>query len=164
MTNIEAGDRRRATALVCHWGSSDVDGYNAVIAEAQEANRITPLIIEVVGLHSHIASLLLTRDGRACCTGAINRIASVESNGNTEADHCLDDCGRAARLVIAYDTRDLDGINSALRAAVETDRVNPLILSILSLYQSVVPQIYSEVGLSVLRKSVVGWAAREDEL
>lgn len=154
-----ASDRRRATALVCHWGRNNIDGVNAVITEAQDVDRITPMIIEILSLHSEVATILLTEDGIACSSQEAHRIATAALDGRD--DPVSHDCHRAGRLMFAYAKPDLDEINAVLREAVEANRATELILALLELYRHILPQAYTELGLRVLGRSILEWAAKE---
>ena len=115
MTNPHAGDCRRATALVCHYGNSDLGGVNEILKEAVAVNRVTPLITSVLDLYESMGPLLHTRDGLACLTPMIYSLAEKEDGDQ--------DCRRAALLVIRHDRRDAPGINAVLKEAAEADPV-----------------------------------------
>ncbi len=150
-----AADCRRATSLVIHYGRQDVDGVNAVIREAADVDRVTLLIANVVDLHHQIVPVLLTPDGIACLSQLVYALSEDQ-----DAD---EDCRRAARLVIAHSLRDLDAVTAVLTEARNADRVTEILLAVMSTYRSYVPQLYSDVGLSVLQRSVIDFAAREDQ-
>ena len=154
MTNPHAGDCRRATALVVHYGSNDLGGVTEILKEAVTVNRVTPLITSVLDLHESVVPLLLTCDGLACLT---QMIYSLAENEDTDQD-----CRRAARLIICHDQRDAPGINAVLTDAATADRVTELVVGLLSLNSSLVPLLYSPLGLQVLQRSILNWAAQED--
>lgn len=154
MTDPHAGDCRRATALVCHYGNQNLDGVNEILKEAVTVKRVTPLITSVLDLHESIGPLLHTPDGLACLTQMIYSLAEKEDGDQ--------DCRRAALLVIRHDRRDAPGINTVLKDAAEADRVTELVVGLLSLYSSLMPMLYSQLGLEVLQRSILNWAARED--
>lgn len=154
MTNPTAGDQRRATALAVHYGHDRLDGVNAIIAEASEAERIVPLIAAILNMHHLVVPILLTRDGLACLTKMIYTLA--------EGEDVHEDCARAARLVVAHSEQDLDATHAVLADTAEADRASELILGLLTLFSSTIPILYSEVGLHVLERSILDWAARED--
>ncbi|GJF17740.1 hypothetical protein NGTWS0302_16920 [Mycolicibacterium cyprinidarum] len=154
MTIHEAADQRRATALVCHYGRNNLDGINAILAEASEADRVVPLIGATLSLHAHIVPILYTEDGLACLTHMIYALAE-----DPEVD---EDCARAARLAVAHSEQDATATNAVLAAAAHADRATQLITAILTLFSSTVPTLYSELGLKVLERSILNWAARED--
>ena len=153
MTNPHAGDCRRATALVCHHGNQNLDGVNEILKEAVTVNRVTPLITSVLGLHESMP-LLHTPNGLACLTQMIYSLTD-----NEDGDQ---DCRRAALLVIRHDRRDAPRINAVLKEAAEADRVTELVVALLSLYSILMPMLYSQLGLQVLQRSILNWAARED--
>lgn len=154
-----AADRRRATAMVVHWGRHNFDGFNALLAEAREASRVTAMVVEILALHSEVVPVLLTEDGIACATGEIRRVAEISDEDTS--DPGMADIRRAARLMFAYAKPDADWINRLLQEAVDADRAVDLVMSLLELYRRVIPQVYSEVGLNVLGRTILQWAADE---
>jgi hypothetical protein len=155
-----AADRRRATALVCHYGRGSFEGWNAVVAEAADLGRVTALVIELVALHADVVPVLLTKDGVACVSDAIYRI--VTAPAQTDEDPAVEDCRRAGRLMFAYAEDKLAEINAVLREAVDLGRATELVVAVLEMYRRHVPQMYSPLGLQVLERSILSWAMRED--
>lgn len=157
----QPGDRRRATALVCHWGHANIEGYNAVVREAQEANRVTALMWEVLALHSEVAPILLTDDGIACASQDVYKVATIPIADDEKPG--IGDCRRAAQLMFGYAQQDVGEINAVLHEAVDLGRATELLMALLELYRRVIPQMYTDLGLNVLGKTVLQWAAREQE-
>ena len=153
MTTVTAADNRRATTLVCHYGHDNLEGVTAVLQETVEANRVTKLIISILDLHRGITPILLTQDGLACLTQMIYSAAD-----ETTQDQ---DCRRAARLIICHNERDTDGINTVLNEAADAERVSELLVGLLSLFSNFLPILYSQLGLEVLQRIILDWAARE---
>ena len=152
MTNHEAGDGRRATSLVVHFGHTYLEGINAILAEAVETNRVTPLFVAVLDLHAGIIPILITEDGLACVSHMVYTLTKDDDT----------DTARAAQLITARDQQDADAFNALMRQAADTSRVTELLLAVLTVFRTVVPQLYSKLGLEVLQQSVLNWAARED--
>ncbi len=73
------------------------------------------------------------------------------------------DCRRAACLVTHHGRDNLEGINAILQEAVETDRVTPLIIAVLDLYQFLIPELRTEFGMKIMSDAVVRLATRESE-
>lgn len=155
------GDRRRATALLCHWGTHNIEGINAVIGEAKEANRIGLLLHEILALHSELAPVLLTEDGIACASHEAYKVATIPIAD--DEDSGVGDCRRAAQLMFGYAQQDASEISSVIDEAIHLDRVTELFLTLLELYRRIIPQLYTELGLQVLGRTVLQWAAREQE-
>ncbi len=156
MTNPDAADNRRATALVCHYGRHNIDGFNAVLEETADEDRGTELIGAVLALHAQVIPILLTGDGLACLTGAIY-------TRRDDPDYS-DGIRNAARLVTADSEGNIDDLNEALREATTSDwGVTYLVFSVLSMFSTLVPILYSELGLRTLERSIIDWAAREDQ-
>lgn len=154
MTNPIAGDQRRATALTVWYGHTDLDGVNTVLQEAAEIDRVRQLVLGILDLHAHVVPILLTGDGLACLTQMIYS-ATEDQDGDP-------DCARAARLIVAHSERDTTAYKAVLQDAAEADRVADTIVGILGVFRAFVPLLYSELGLAVLQRSILDWAARED--
>lgn len=71
------------------------------------------------------------------------------------------DCRRAAALVAHHGNNNVDGINAVLQEAAEADRVTQLFLAILDLYQTIVPALYTKLGMQALSQTVLDIANRE---
>lgn len=154
MTNPIAADNRRATALVCHFGRQNMEGVNAVLAETIEERRITPLIVALLELHANVIPVLLTPDGMACFTAAVYVLANDEGLSA--------DARQAVQLILSHNDQNDQEFNHVLRAAADAGQVTELIVSLLSLFCTLMPILYSELGLQTLERSILDWAARED--
>lgn len=155
MTNHAATDCRRASALVVHYGTEQHDGVNEVLKESTESGRATEFIIAVLQLFQNVVPQLVTELGMACLSDTILRLAKDE-----DADP---DCRRAAQLIAHHGNANVSGINTVLSHACEADRVTPLILAVLHLYSITVPAVFTALGLSALQRSVLDFAALEDQ-
>ena len=67
-----------------------------------------------------------------------------------------DDCRRAAAIVVHHARADLEGINAILQEADECDRVTQLFLAVLDLYQTLLPELRTEVAMKLLS----AWVSR----
>ncbi len=61
-----------------------------------------------------------------------------------------DDCRRAAAIVVHHARSDVEGINAILREAAEADRVTPLFVAVLDLYQTLLPELRTEPAMKLL--------------
>lgn len=152
MTEITPADNRRATALVCHFGRQNTAGLNAVFLETTEADRPVELIQAVLALHAGVIPILFTPDGLACASQMIHSLTTDDDA----------DTRRAAKLITAHDQRDDDAFDATLLQAAEAGRCTQLLISVLNTFRTVVPVLYSEIGLQTLERSIITWAARED--
>jgi hypothetical protein len=155
MTNPLAADCRRATALAVHYGNQDVDGVNSVLVEAIELDRAAELIVAVLELHAQVIPILLSGDGLACLTQMIHSL----SQGRDGDDP---DCARAARLIVAHSEHNFDAYDAVLLEAGDAEGITKTFMAILATFRAFVPLLYSELGLTVLQRSILDWAARED--
>lgn len=155
MTETNAADNRRATTLAVHYGRQDQAGVDAVLAEALQADRITPLITAVLDLHAGIVPTLHTPDGQTLLAQMLHDLAA-DRDGDP-------DCARAARLIVAHSEGNADGCTTVLREAADADRVAETIVGVLAVFRAYVPVLYGELGLSVLQRNIIGWAAREED-
>lgn len=78
-----------------------------------------------------------------------------------EKSDTRDDCQRAAALVIHHARADLDGINAVLQEAAEADRATQLYLALLDLYQYLVPEVRTELGMKMLGDTVTRLAGMD---
>jgi hypothetical protein len=93
-------------------------------------------------------------DGLACLTQMVRALA--------EDPNADPDCRRAARMIVAHNDRDVAGFNAVLDEVAATHRGSELLIGMFAVYSAFVPQLYSELGLSVLQSSVIHWAAQEE--
>lgn len=153
--STNSADSRRATALVVHYGRSNSDGMTAVLDEAANVGRAMELVAAVLNLHSHVVPVLLSADGLACLTQMVYRMAD-------DAELVGEDLARAARLVTAHSEQDMAAIAELLPPGTTAEQAAQAASGLLALYISVVPFLYSELGLSVLERNILDWAAREE--
>jgi hypothetical protein len=73
-----------------------------------------------------------------------------------EKSDARDDCRRAAALVIHHARGDVDGINAILQEAAEADRVTQLFIAVLDLYQTLLPELRTQVAIGLLSN----WVAK----
>lgn len=73
-----AGDCRRAAALVAHNSQGNIDGFNAVLREAAEADRVTPLFSALLDLFEFLLPELRSEAGIATLRQGIARLAGYE--------------------------------------------------------------------------------------
>ena len=79
----------------------------------------------------------------------------------TDLNPTAADCRRAAALISHHGQSNLVGVNAVLQEAVEADRITPLILGMLDLYQTIVPVIYTRLGMQALSAAVIDLARAE---
>lgn len=152
-TETTPGDTRRAIAIVCHHGAQDITGVNAILREADNAGRVPNLVTAVLSLHRDVAPQLLTKDGEACM---VNTVASFAHNEGQPVD-----LRRGASVIMNFADDYLEGATETVNEALQGGHVTELLLSILSIYVTVLPQLYSPLGLRSLRRDVANWAAQE---
>ncbi len=61
-----------------------------------------------------------------------------------------DDCRRAAAIVVHHARVDVEGVNAILREAAEADRVTPLFVAVLDLYQTLLPELRTPAAMKLL--------------
>lgn len=76
-----AGDRRRAAAAVVHYAKHNLDGINAVLQEAAEADRITPMFLALLDVYDQMVPELRTDLGMSFLSSHIMRMAGMEEGG-----------------------------------------------------------------------------------
>ena len=97
---------------------------------------------------------LYTVDGLACLTELVYTLAGDE--------HADPDCRRAARMIVAHSSGDVDGFNAVIDEVAESHRGSELLIGMYAVFSAFVPVLYGEAGLSVLQRSGLHWAAEEE--
>jgi hypothetical protein len=155
MTNhLYVSDCRRATALVTHYGRGNLAGINEALREAVEVDRVTPLLMAVLDLYDNLMPVLVAPLGMKC-------IADTVAVTAREAED--DELRRAAQLVGAHASSDVDAMNAVLMEAKQAERITQLFFSVMILYGMLVPAIYTRPGLHALQQVIVDLAAVEAE-
>lgn len=91
------------------------------------------------------------------------RKGSIMTNDLTpeQVSELAGDRRRAAAAVVHYGRNNYDGVNAVLREAAEADRVSPFILALLDMYDQLVPELRSELGMSFMSSHVLRIAGME---
>ncbi len=150
--NLYVSDCRRATALVTHYGRGNIAGINEALREAVEVDRVTPLLMAVLDLYANLMPVLVAPLGMKCLADTVVLTAQEAEN---------DDLRRAAHLVAAHSTSDVDAMNAALAEAKESERITQLFFSVMDLYGMLVPALYTRPGLRALQGVIVDLAGVE---
>jgi hypothetical protein len=153
MTNPHAGDCRRATALVCHHANGNADGVGEILRSTVECDRVTETILATLDFYQAVVPMFITTFGMQALSEVVNNLALKDTDPDRQ---------RAARLIAHHANYNVDGINSVLQSAAQADRVTQLILAILDLYEILLPQLQTPLGLRCLEQSVVELAMKEN--
>lgn len=148
---ITPADKRRAVAIICHHGNNDTEGVNAVLREADAANRVVPLITTVLDVHQDAVPQLVTEAGLACISDFVLGLANYSRDADTR---------RAATLIAHHGNGNTEGVRDVLIDA--SDHATKLIMSVLSLYTTICPLLYTPLGLHLLQPAAARWAGQED--
>lgn len=136
-TPTNAGDYRRAAALISHHRDDSSEGIAAIIDEAHAAGRDTMLLLATLALHELFMSELRTPAGRALLANWVQAVAHL--------DDAATPVWRAARVIDAYGRKDGPAINDEITAA-GTDA--PLMFrSVMDLYDELLPELSSPAGM-----------------
>jgi hypothetical protein len=155
VTNPLAGDCRRASALVLNYGRRDHAGVNAILQESAEADRVTDLILATLTLFQSVVPILITDYGMHAMGQVILGLAQ---------DRDGDDNVRRAAALVAHDgNSNVQGINAILQEASETTGISELILNVMHLYATILPSLFTPLGLDTLQRNVLDLAAKENE-
>jgi hypothetical protein len=153
MTNPHAGDCRRATALVCHHGNGNPDGVNEILRSTVECDRVTETIVAVLDFYQAVVPMFITTFGMQALSEVVNNLASRDTDPDRQ---------RAARLIAHHAKANVDGINQVLQSAAQANHGTQLIIAILNLYEILLPQLQTPLGLRCLEQSVVELAVKEN--
>lgn len=153
MSNLLAGDCRRASALAVHYGAQSPQGVDQILRESVEVGRVTPTIEAALSLFQIAVPEFMTGLGLAALSEVILGMAQ-----DSESDP---DLRRAAGIIAHHGNNNADGFNSVLVEAKNTDRVTELILAVLHLYMTVAPVLFTPLGLRALEENVMRLAVEE---
>jgi hypothetical protein len=151
--NPAAGDCRRATALVSHHAHGSLPGVNEILRSAVECDRVTPTILATLDFYQAVVPMFITMFGMQALSEVVNSLALDDPD---------QDRRRAARLIAHHANDNVTEMNLVLQAAATVDRVTQMILGLLDLYEILLPQLHTPLGLRCLEKSVVDLAAAEE--
>lgn len=73
------------------------------------------------------------------------------------------DARRAAAIITHFGRGEWPGVEAILREAGEVQRGTQLLLGVLALYDEIIPELRTEVGLSILSAHVVRLAGMEHD-
>lgn len=77
-SNITTADIRRASALILHHDKGDQVGFNHILIETAEVNRVTPLVIAILRVYQFVLPALHTPLGMSMVQDSIMQLAAVE--------------------------------------------------------------------------------------
>ncbi|MEE6288629.1 hypothetical protein V2J52_13285 [Georgenia sp. MJ173] len=80
MSMFDISDYRRAAALIQHHGAGSLDGMNAVVDEANEADRTTHLLYSLLAIYQEIVPELRTDLGMSLMSSYIYKLAGAEQS------------------------------------------------------------------------------------
>jgi hypothetical protein len=142
MTNtsaINAGDHRRALALITHRQREFWGGVKAVLDEAVSARRETQLLLAVVDTFDDLVPLLRTEAAQSWCAQALQMIG----------EHGKPEWKRGAIVIMARALDDATQFDQAIAEANE-DQPGTLFLSVLDIYNMLIPELATPAGLETL--------------
>lgn len=155
MTNPLAADCRRASALVLNYGRRDHAGVNAILQESAEVDRVTDLIVATLSLFQSVVPVFVTEYGMHAMGQVVLGLAN---------DHEGDGDVRRAAALVAHDANaNVQGLNAVLAEASETTGISALILNVMHLYSTILPSLFTPLGLATLHQNVLDLAAKENE-
>lgn len=79
-TQVEAGDLRRAAALIVHYGRGNEDGVKALFAETSTVQRPVPLILAILALTDEIVPAIYSEAGMQIVSQHVIRLAGMEDD------------------------------------------------------------------------------------
>lgn len=157
---VDAGDARRAAALTTHHRRGNTDGVLAIAQEVNETGRGTHLVVAILDLHANALRQLRTNNGIDLIGLHVQELASMA--GHPVADNPAGgDICRAATLLDAHGRDDIEALNTTIRAAVDAGRPTQLILGLLDLYETLLPELTSLAGVDWLARCVNAFATEE---
>ena len=118
--------------------------------ETVAVDRVTALYLAVMELHAVVIPKLHTVDGLACLTHLVYTLA-----GDDNADP---DCRRAARMIVAHSSGDVDGFNAVIDEVADSHRGSELLIGMFAVFSAFVPVLYGEArpGRSATQRAPLG--------
>lgn len=144
-----AGDERRSLALIQHHCAADIDGLNAVLAEAVNTRRVGQLIVGVLDALEQLTPLLIGDPD--VLIEQISAVAGGSFESPTVAVDLTDeDARRGARLILAHQRRDGAEVD---RILFERDSITSVLVAVLSLYSLLVPALNTHTATNMLQRA-----------
>jgi hypothetical protein len=154
-----AADGRRAAALIIHRRRADSDGVVALLDEANDSGRMTELVLAVLDLYRNAIAELRSDNGIELIASYVGQMCELAEQAGPDFGAGPGAMVQSARLLDAHGRGDTAGINRVLGEAA--GRGLYLILGLLDLLESLLPELSCEAGYNWLDRCVAIYAAEE---
>jgi hypothetical protein len=154
-----AADARRAAALIIHRRRSDTGGVAALLEEANGAHRMTELVLAVLDLYRNAIEELRTDNGINLIASYVGHICKLAEQAGPEIG--AGEMVQSARLLDAHGRGDIAATNQAFREAAAARRAVSLVLGLLDLLETLLPELSCDAGFDWLNRCVATFAAEE---
>lgn len=142
--NITPGDWRRAGALLQHRLTRDIDGCNAILEETITADRLSNLIVALIGTLDAVTDQLLTP------VGGDGLDEWIEAWSHPTFDPArTSEWTQAAALTVACHAKNTVEMNRIIHDG-DDDNVTPVILSIIDIHTSACPPLATRTGTQLV--------------
>jgi hypothetical protein len=155
----KAADARRAAALIIHRRRADVDGVTALLEEAHRSDRVTELVLAVLDLYRTAIEELRSDNGINLIASYVGQMCKLAEQASPEVG--VGEMLQSARLLDAHGRGDMQGVNNVFSEAKAGDRGVYLILGLLDLLETLLPELSCEAGFDWLNRCVSTFAAEE---
>lgn len=155
-TRYYAADLRRAGTLIRWFGLNNHQGVEAIIQETAEEQRITELLQAICVLYEALIDVLITEVGKVTIASELSLFSRQPEDNDVK---------RAATWICAHAAKDVDAMNAALIGAREPEnRIGQLVMTVVSMFATLVPCVCTYVGLKKLENVVQRLIMREHGL
>lgn len=153
-TSPTHSDFQRAAALIGHRANGNAEGVRFTMQAANEANRVTALLIALLDGYRLVASELRTEHA----LGAVGEFIEACAAQDEDAD-----VRRAAAAFVAHRDNDLDAFNTVLIEANDDGRPGEVVAGVLDLFSTLLPELGTPVALANLAQWTARIAAQGDD-
>lgn len=155
-----AADARRASAITIHHRRGNRDGIKAILDETGEANRVTELLLSILGIHGNALTELRSETSLKYIEGFIREMGELAED--TDPNTLGGDVNRVARLLDAHARQDIPELNRALQDAFAERRTVQLTIALLDIYELVLPELTSTAGIKWLERCITEFGTEEN--
>lgn len=141
---ITTGDWRRAGALLKHRIARDVDGCNAILEETLQVDRLSNLIVALIGTLDAVVDQLLTPLGLDGLDEWLEAWTGTDFDPSRPSEWT-----RAAALTVACHAKDTTEMDRIIREGTD-DNVTPVVLSLIDVFAAACPALATHTGTQVI--------------
>lgn len=156
-----AADARRGAALIIHGRRGDSDGVLALLDEANGSGRMAELVLAVLDLYRNAIAELRSDNGIELIAAYVGQMRELAEQAGPDFSAGPGAMVQSARLIDAHGRGDNAGINDVFGEASATGQGLYLVLGLLDLLETLLPELSCDTGYDWLNRCVATFAAEE---